>query len=302
MRVEDAAAVQGVVLAREVDEPALVRARAQGAVERVRRGAYLPVQDSRGAGRDERRRLLARTAAVHRQLRTTHWFSHESAAVLLGCDAVRVGGAVDVTQEGRPDVATPGIIRHHGGVLEADRATAHGLPVTGLARTLVDCASTLPEDRGLVVADSALRLGAAPDRVAEILSAGSGRRGIARARRVLALADGRSQSPGETLVRLHLHRSDIPTPDLQVRVGTRRGTFFLDLGWPSRRVALEFDGFVKYSGELGGTAPEVVFAEKQRQDAIEDEGWRVLRATWSDLREPALLATRVRRALAAPPR
>lgn len=302
MRVEDVRAVQAVVLAREVDEAALRRARARGGVERVRRGAYVPAEDPRGPGRDERRRLLARTAGVHRQLRTTHWFSHESAAVLLGCDAVRVGGTVDVTQDGRPGVATPGVVRHHGTLPEVDRTTAHGLPVTGLARTLVDCASTLPEDRGLVIADSALRLGADPDRIREIVSSSTGRRGIVRARRVVALADGRSQSPGETLARLHLHRSGVPAPDLQVQVGTRRGTFFLDLGWPARRVALEFDGLVKYSGELGSTAPEAVFAEKRRQDAIEDEGWRVLRATWSDLAAPVDLATRVRRALAAPPR
>lgn len=91
-------------------------------------------------------------------------------------------------------------------------------------------------------------------------------------------------------------------PGIQVRVRTRIGVFRVDLGWPAERLALEFDGFVKYAGGGAGSATEVVVAEKRRQDAIEEEGWRVLRITWTDLRSPAALAHRVARVLAARPR
>ncbi|MCG7287132.1 endonuclease domain-containing protein [Cellulomonas sp. ACRRI] len=114
---------------------------------------------------------------------------------------------------------------------------------------------------------------------------------------MIALADGRAQSPGETLLRWALRSGGLPPPELQVEVVTRRGRFFADLGWPALRVAVEFDGYVKYSGAFGSTAPEAVFAEKQRQDALEEEGWRVLRVTWDDLRAPAPLVARVARAL-----
>lgn len=176
------------------------------------------------------------------------------------------------------------------------------LPVTSLARTLVDCASSLPADRALVIADSGLRLGASPEAVAAILADRPGARGVAQARTVLALADGRAQSPGETLTRWALHEHEVPAPELQLEVVTRRGHYFLDLGWREWRLGLEFDGFVKYSGEYGSTAAEVVFAEKQRQDAIEDEGWRLIRITWQDLHHPAALADRLRHALTLRPR
>ncbi|WP_217614257.1 hypothetical protein [Cellulomonas sp. GbtcB1] len=88
---------------------------------------------------------------------------------------------------------------------------------------------------------------------------------------MIALADGRAQSPGETLLRWSLHSGGLPPPELQVEVVTRRGRFFLDLGWPVPRVAVE--------------------------DALEEEGWRVLRVTWDDLRAPAPLVARVARAL-----
>ncbi|MBW0253685.1 endonuclease domain-containing protein [Cellulomonas sp. PS-H5] len=169
--------------------------------------------------------------------------------------------------------------------------------MTTLVRTVVDCAASLPPDRGLVIADSALRAGADAGALDTALAARSGARGIVRARDVIALADGRAQSPGETLLRWSLHSGGLPPPELQVEVVTRRGRFFLDLGWPVPRVAVEFDGYVKYSGAFGRTAPEAVFAEKQRQDALEEEGWRVLRVTWDDLRAPAPLVARVARAL-----
>lgn len=247
--------------------------------------------------------MLGRIAAVHQQVRVPHWFSHESAAVMWGCATYRLADEVHLLQEGRPSRrGRDPVIRHHGHVPVGERAAAHGLPVTTPERTLLDCAAALPTDRALVIADSALRQGADPAVVERMLAARTGRRGCARARLVLDLADARAESPGETLVRLALHENGVPAPEPQVEVDTRRGRFRLDLGWRARRVSVEFDGFVKYSGELGSTAAAAVFAEKMRQDALEDAGWRVLRVTWDDLATPAALASRVTRALALPPR
>lgn len=279
------------------------RLRTRAGLERVRRGAYVARLPSQGPARDRRALALARIRAVHAQLRVAKWFSHESAALLWGCDTVGLSGLVHVTQATRPrSRGDDPVVRHHTDLPAHERAEVGGLPVTSLARTVVDCACSLPADRALVIADSALRLGLDPGESATVLASRSGGRGVARAREILASADGRAQSPWETLTRLALLSGGVPAPDLQVEVATRRGRFFVDLAWPARRVALEFDGLVKYSGAFGGTAPEVVFAEKQRQDAIEDEGWRVLRATWPDLRDPAGLSARVARALASRPR
>lgn len=287
-----------VLLARNGDPARLASLHARGEVERVRWGAYTPTAPSQGPARDLRRRVIARTLAVHAQLQVPHWFSHETAAVLWGCATYRLADAVHLFQETRPSRrGRDPVVRHHGEVAPDERSWTHEVPVTSLERTVADCAAALTRDRALVIADSALRRGADGDAITALIASRAGRRGSARARSVLALADARADSPGETLVRLALHEHGLPSPEPQVEVATRRGRFRVDLGWRDARVAVEFDGFVKYSGELGSTAAEAVFAEKQRQDALEEAGWRILRTTWDDLRSPVTLATRAATAL-----
>jgi hypothetical protein len=274
------------------------RLRDRAGLVRVRRGAYVERVASQGVARDRERLVRAGIRAVHAQLQVPMWFSHESAALIWGCDVVGLTGLVHVTQGTRPRSRRGDpVVRHHGILPDGHRAVAGGLPVTSLARTVVDCAASLRPDRGLVIADSALRLGLHPDAVGAVVDERTGTRGIATARRVVGLADARAASPGETLTRWALVTGGLPAPELQVEVPTRRGRVFLDIGWPALRVGVEFDGFVKYSGAYGRTAPEAVFAEKQRQDAIEDEGWRLVRVTWDDLSDPDALVSRVRRAL-----
>lgn len=290
----------GLLLARDVEPEDLARVRTDASWRRLRRGAYLGPADA-GPGPDhvERRRVaLARIRAVDADRRSPSWFSHTSAALLWRCDLLRPPADVHVTQRSRPHShGDPAVVRHHGALEDVDRTTVDALPVTTLARTAVDCACLLPREEGLVVADSAARLGADPARIQQLLAERGGRRGITRAREVLSFADGRAESPGETLTRWHLHRFGLPAPELQVVIETAGGRFRADLGWPEARLLVEFDGFVKYSGGGARAAADVVFAEKRRQDALEEAGWRVLRVTWTDLRGPAALARRVRAAL-----
>lgn len=65
-------------------------------------------------------------------------------------------------------------------------------------------------------------------------------------------------------------------------------------------MAGEFDGRGKYD-ELaapGQSPADVVRREKRRQEAIEDEGWVVVRWGWDEVREPRLLRTKLLRAFA----
>lgn len=285
-----------VVLARDTDPADLRRMRADGTLLPVRRGAYVAAADVAGAARDERR-MAATILAVHGHVSGAFCFSHESAAYLWGCPLWPTPTQVHITHEQRPKSrGDRDLVRHHGLPPVDERTRVRGLPVTTLERTVVDCASSMMPDRSLVVADAALRLGADRQRIAQLLSRRAGHRGVRRARLVVGLADPGAESPGESLTRWALLGAGFDALATQVEVTTRLGTFRLDLAVVALRVGIEFDGFVKYSGALGSTAPQAVFAEKRRQDALDEAGWTIVRVTWADLRDPDELARRVRRA------
>ncbi|WP_407345604.1 hypothetical protein [Pengzhenrongella phosphoraccumulans] len=287
-----------LVLARDVEPAALRDDVLAGRLRRTRRGAYHPVEPSAGAAIDRQREARRRIAALAAQLTTPMWFSHESAALIWDLAVVRLSGRTDLTQLYPQNGRTDRDVRRHCAALPtADRTRRGGLPVTSLERTVLDCAMALPLDRGLVIADSALHGGLDLDRLVDRLGPLTGHRGVRRARTVLALTDARAESPGETLVRFVVVQAGLPRPELQIEVPTATGTYRIDLGWTERKLGIEFDGFVKYSSRDGGTAAETVFAEKRRQDALEEAGWKILRITWSDLTDPEHLTARIRRHL-----
>ncbi|MFF2833907.1 hypothetical protein ACFVSK_19235 [Cellulosimicrobium cellulans] len=273
----------------------------RGTLVRVRQGVYTAPPDPAASPAQRRREaVVARAVALSGRLTTDYWFSHSTAAVLHGLWTWRLADEVHVTQLGNPSVrrTDPGLRRHWTSLPESDRGELDGLPVTSLERTIVDCARSLSPVAGIVVADSGLRAGADVRRVEAALAAAAGGRGVRRARRVLAEADARSESPGESLVRWLVVDAGLPRPEPNLAVTTWRGSYRLDLAWTTHRVAVEFDGAVKYSGGEYGDPRGRLLAEKARHDALVEAGWLVLRVTWNDLAEPDLLLRRVRAALA----
>ena len=172
--------------------------------------------------------------------------------------------------------------------------------VTGLARTVVDLARTLPFPEAVATADAGLRLGLERPMLEEALGQASRRPGVGAARRAVAFADGRSESVGESFSRVTLHRCGLDPTELQLEVlAEGRVVGRCDFGWSAARTVGEFDGRVKYGRLLRpDQRPEdVLWAEKQREDAIRDLGWQVVRWTWWDLEHERVLAERVGRAL-----
>jgi very-short-patch-repair endonuclease len=96
-----------------------------------------------------------------------------------------------------------------------------------------------------------------------------------------------------------LHRWKLPPSALQFEVRSADGALIgrTDFAWEEHRLVGEFDGRLKYGRLLqpGQDAGDAVFREKQREDAIRDEGWGVIRWTWPDLHRPDRFAARVRR-------
>ncbi|WP_265521940.1 hypothetical protein [Oerskovia flava] len=281
----------------------LARRARDGTLVRVRRGVYLPGPPTSGTtapdnedARDRDARILAQVRGVADRFTTPYWFSHETAALLWGCWTWRTPPLVHLTQLTNPRVqrtADPGLRRHWTPLPTRDQGVLDGVPVTSLERTVVDCARSLPPAGGLVVADSALRLGLDVALVDRVLEEAAGTRGVVRARRVLGLVDPGSGSPGETLVRLAAIDAGCPTPVSQVAVRTRLGTFWVDLGWPELRVGIEFDGAAKYSGGQFGDPEQVRRDEQDRHAALVAAGWWIVRVTWADLADPVALGRRL---------
>ena len=169
-----------------------------------------------------------------------------------------------------------------------------GLRATTGERTLLDCARLLPFTDAVVLADQAHRFGLTRARLEQRLPEWAGRRGVRRARRVLAAMDTRSESVGETLTRLMLAESVLPAPELQWVIVGRTGTYRADFAWPAQWLVLEFDGESKYSD----SAATVIRNERRREVEIQELGWTVIRVGWHDVvRTPAATVDRISAAL-----
>lgn len=273
---------------------------ATGAWTRARRGAYVDTTDVSGPDAD-RRRALARIAAVQLQTARPPLLVRESAALVWGLPLARVPARTHVAQTARPgDSSAADMARHVVAVPAAHRTVHRGVHVTTLERTVVDCAAALDPYAGLVVADAALHVGADRHAMRSMLEEASGRRGVRRARAVVDAADGGSESPGETWVRWTVLRFGLPQPQTQVPVQTAAGWYWADLGYPAWRVLVEYDGAGKY-GTDRADAVEALRRERRRQLAVEEAGWRVLRVTAADRQNPPALVSRLQAVLPTVP-
>ena len=266
---------------------------AAGEIVRVRRGVYMPALPD--GAREREASILAAVRGAVDAFTTQFWVSHDTAALLWGCWTWHLSPVAHITQLGNPHLRgeDAAVRRHWTDLPWRDRARLDDVPVTGLERTVVDCARAFSLERSMVVVDSALRLGARPSVIGQILDESRGRRGVVRARRAVELADPRSESPGETLVRLAAIQGGLPRPDAQIEVATASGTFVVDLGWQELRLGVEFDGAVKYSGGEYGEPDDARRAERAREAALVDAGWTIVRVTWDELADPVALGARL---------
>lgn len=175
-----------------------------------------------------------------------------------------------------------------------------GLPVTVLADTVIDVALRYDRARALAVADAALRRGVLPSLLSAVLAERLPARAHRRAREVLHLASGSSESAGESVTHLVIRDAGCPAPVQQQEFRDGSGLIGrVDFWFPDHGVVVEFDGLVKYrdaSMRQGRTPEEVVIAEKLREDRLRalPEVRRVIRPVWHDIepggRFPGMLA------------
>jgi hypothetical protein len=162
----------------------------------------------------------------------------------------------------------------------------------------VDVARDSDFRRGVVTADAALRAGATRDRLRGALLRCSQWRGARTASRVVAFADGRAESVGESLTRVRMAEDGLPEPELQQTLRDGRGVVGrVDFLFRRYFTVVEFDGMVKYKvpeGVTGADAAAILVAEKLREDRIRALGYEVVRLTWPDIQVADRTGTAVR--------
>lgn len=278
------------------DDERLRRAVRDGRWLRIRRGAY--VERASYVELDEVGRHLVRVHAVGLQLTGPVAVSHGSAALLHGIPTWGVDlSRVHVTRVRTGTGRIEGDVAHHAGELpDEDVVVVEGLPVVRPARAVLEMAMTEDFESGVVTADAALHLGiVTSDELHEMLERSRSWPGVRTAGAVVAFADGRSESVGESRARVLFHNERLPPPVLQHCIYDRDGRLVgrVDFYFPETRTVVEFDGEVKYAGG----DPGVLYREKVREDEIRELDYGFARMVWPDLDRSAATAARVRRAM-----
>lgn len=288
------------LLAAGVTDDELRSLRRRGRLAVIERGVYVDPADPR-LRRPEQRHALLVAAAVPR-VAVDAVVSHVSAVVLYRLPVWNVSlTRVHTTRPRRTSGVRTGRLHVHTAPLEPDEVVdVDGVAVTSPARTLIDLARTVGFAQAVVTIDAALnRHLVTRDDLATALERAAGRPGTPRARRAVAFADPRPESPGESRSRVAMTRLGVVPPVLQWEVRSPGGVVLgtADFGWPEHGWAGEFDGLVKYGRLLrpGQQPADVVVAEKRREDAMRVELRGLTRWMWSEIETFADVARRLPR-------
>ncbi|XAS68551.1 hypothetical protein V3C33_04390 [Micrococcaceae bacterium Sec5.7] len=270
-----------------------------GSIVRLRYGCYIRASLWNAQKQTVRSRqlVLAHAHGTRTTSAGAFAYSHTSGARLHRLYLWEVDDLIHVLQRVRPSNERHGkdVRCHTSPFGDHEIVMVDGLRATSLERTVADCAMLLGYRKALIIMDHALRLGADVAVLKAMADSLDGRRGIRTFRKVLDTADPRSESAGETLTRELILRLCIAPPQLQFEVQTRVGRHRLDFAWKKERLALEFDGKVKYF-DYKPTA-EVIFQERRREKALTEEGWRFIRVEWKDLFREQEFKNRILRGL-----
>jgi hypothetical protein len=248
--------------------------------------AHRIVREAPGAFRPwgVKRSWYLRASAAVLSARAPALVSHRSAAWLHGIDE-HMPGIIDITvpRHRRPR-SRPGVQFHESRLFDVAERTADVrdlLPVTGVARTILDSCAVVPSfpDR-LGLLDEAQRLKLADwDQLWDclVVHTGRGRRGLTRYRDVLLARDG-TAPPGTKFaqrVGLLLESAGLPTPLYEHPVQHADGKYYLDLAFLApRKVAVEC------IGRIGHDFARAFETDPVRRNRLQLLGWIVIEVTW----------------------
>lgn len=245
---------------------------ADGGVRRVVNGVYVPT--ALGDDLEIRARAVAlvlpdgsvacdRTAAWLHGVDLYTYAEHDAGLLVEMC----VG-------PGRDASGRHGVGGHRRTLLPEEVIELNGVAVTTPLRTAVDLACILHRRDALAGLDAFRRLhGLRPDELnAMAQDRFRGRRGVIQARNLISHSDPRAESIRESWVRITIIDAGLPVPDVQVWI-TVDGvpTYRLDLAYPRKRIAVEYDGFEPHEA-----TEELIRQTEERRAWLRAHGWTVI--------------------------
>jgi predicted transcriptional regulator of viral defense system len=271
----------------------------RGVLTRATRGVYARSEQVRQLMATEHGKIMFRVAAAVAIVGGDAVGSHADAAALheLALLTRPKPKSISVSQslsERRTRSSQRPLIQLHSSDLPVEhRAVRHGVPVTSVARTVVDLARTTSPREGVVVADSALHRGkTTKTELYAVIKHCARWPGIAQARRTVDFSDALTESPFESLARLVFDEGGLPRPELQAWVGgDGRPIGRADFYWRSHSTIAEADGASKYSDV------DRARQQLQRDEDLRRAGFQVVHFTWQQLHvNPAQIVQSVRAA------
>ena len=206
---------------------------------------------------------------------------------------------VEISVPGRRNLKQSGVIHRPRSLSPIDVTVVDGIPVTTVARTLIDLAAVMPADAIEEVLDDALRKHLVSISRLRWRLKESGSRGRAGTRALQAFLDARSGTPSvpqsvfETRFLRLILDAGLPPPIVQ-RPVRRHGQVvaIVDFAYPDVRLAIETDGHRYHSGRADFDR------DRARRNALTLLRWHVVHITWTDLvSRPDHVVALVRRAL-----
>lgn len=272
----------------------------QGALHRLRRGVYMLSEQWAGQPPwiKDKLALLGHLALTN----GVPVYSHFSAARLHGLQLWNCSAMIHLSSGHNASASKlpRDVVLHKLVVPDAQVGQRYvngvGLVrLTSLMRTVLDCAMVAPLAQAVTIGDSALTRGLSLDDLKAAVGQASGRKGVRRARVAIDAMNPLSESAGESRTRLIIAQLPIEQPEQQVWMDSSCGRFRVDFLWRKQRLILEFDGDTKYFDYQVPTERALI-QERERENALIEEGWRFIRVKWHHLSRPEELKGRIMRA------
>lgn len=224
------------------------------------------------------------------------WLWSERRSTITGRAAAALHGAKWVDETApiellwRNNHAPPGIIARNERFAEDEVTTIRGLRVATPARTGFDLARHLLGAAAVAHLDDLARATGITRRdLITLVDRYPKARGNKRARSLIDMMDGGAESPKESWLRLVLISAGLPPPTTQIKVTDSRFVAYLDMGWETPMVAVEYDG------DHHRLDRNQYVKDIRRAEILERLGWLVIRVIKED--RPHAIVERVARAL-----